>query len=246
MMLVYRLEGIGSLNQTYNSLTGKMRIFAQYVFSRSGPMGSGATPLGIFVRSDNSHDRANLAYTILPYSRKSAGLKTEFHSHPGVTLSVYDCRPTSRGNIKLTGAEMADSPDIRFNYLATDHDRRVAIDAMRFTRKLMQQPAVAPFKPVELRPGLQDGDDDNALLDAFRAGATTIFHPVGTAKMGRGEDARAVVDSRLRVIGLDALRVIDASVMPTVTSGNTNAPTMMIAEKGAEMILQDAAATRAA
>ena len=168
VMLVYRLDGIGTLNQAYNSLTGKMRIFAQYVFSRSGPMGSGATPLGIFVRSDDSHDRANLGYTILPYSRKSAGLKTEFHSHPGVTLSVYDCRPTSRGTITLTGGEMAAAPDIRFNYLTTEHDRRVAIDAMRFTRKLMRQPAVAPFNPVELRPGPQTGDDDAALLEAFR------------------------------------------------------------------------------
>jgi choline dehydrogenase len=243
VMLVYRLEGIGTLNEAYNSLTGKMQIFAQYVLSRSGPMGSGATPLGIFVRSDNSHDRANLGYTILPYSRKSAGLKTEFHSFPGVTLSVYDCRPTSRGTIKLTGGEMAVVPDIRFNYLTTEHDRRVAIDAMRFTRKLMQQPAVAPFKPIELRPGPQTGDSDDALLEAFRESATTIFHPVGTAKMGRREDTMAVVDSRLRVIGVDALRVIDASVMPTVTSGNTNAPTMMIAEKGAAMILEDARQT---
>jgi choline dehydrogenase len=240
VLLVYQLDGVGTLNQAYNSLTGKLRIFAQYVLSRSGPMGSGATPLGIFVRSDDSHDRANLAFTILPYSRKSAGLKTEFHDFPGVTLSVYDCRPTSRGTVSLTGSEMAAPPDIRFNYLSTDHDRRVAVDAMRYARRLMRQPVVAPFKPAELRPGPQIGDTDDELLEAFRASATTIFHPVGTAKMGRPDDRLAVVDARLRVIGLDALRVIDASVMPTVTSGNTNAPTMMIAEKGAEMILQDA------
>ena len=243
MMLVYRLDGIGTLNQAYNSLTGKMKIFAQYVLSRSGPMGSGATPLGIFVRSDNDHDRANLGYTILPYSRKSAGLKTEFHDHPGVTLSFYDCRPTSRGTIKLTGSEMAAPPELQFNYLSTEHDRRVMIDGMRFTRKLMQQSAVAPFKPVELRPGPDTGDDDSALLEAIRAGTTTIFHPVGTAKMGRPEDGMAVVDARLKVIGMDGLRVIDASVMPTVTSGNTNAPTMMIAEKGAAMILEDTRAS---
>jgi len=240
VMLCYRLDGIGTLNEAYNSLTGKMRIFAQYVLSRSGPMGSGATPLGIFVRSDTDHDRANLAYTILPYSRVSSGLATEFHPFPGVTLSVYDCRPTSRGTIRLTGREMAAQPDIRFNYLSTDHDRRVAVAAMRFTRNLMRQKAVQPYKPVEIRPGPEVGDDDAALLDAFRATATTIFHPVGTAKMGRPEDPMAVVDARLKAIDLDGLRVIDASVMPTVTSGNTNAPTMMIAEKGAEMILQDA------
>ncbi|HVG52412.1 MAG TPA: GMC family oxidoreductase N-terminal domain-containing protein [Xanthobacteraceae bacterium] len=240
VLLVYRLDGVRTLNETYNSLTGKLRIFAQYVLSRSGPMGSGATPLGIFVRSDSTHDRANLAYTILPYSRKSAGLRTEFHDHPGVSLSVYDCRPTSRGAIRLTGTEMAMQPDIRFNYLSTDHDRRVAIDAMRFTRKLMKQPAVAPFKPEELKPGPKTGDSDNELLEAFRANATTIFHPVGTAKMGRPDDPMAVVNSRLRVTGTDGLRVIDASIMPTVTSGNTNAPTMMIAEKAAEMVLEDA------
>ena len=240
VMLVYRLEGIGTLNQAVNSLYGKMKIFAQYVLSRSGPMGSGATPLGIFVRSDNDHDRANIAFTILPYSRATAGLKAEFNAEPGLTVSVYDCRPTSRGTIRLTGSEMADPPDIRFNYLTTEHDRRVAVDAMRFARKLMRQPAVAPYKPVETKPGPQTGDDDASLLEAFREGATTIFHPVGTAKMGRREDAMAVVDARLRAIGLDGLRVVDASVMPTVTSGNTNAPTMMIAEKASEMILQDA------
>ncbi len=240
--LVYKLEGIGTLNQAVNSLFGKARIFAQYVLSRSGPMGSGATPLGIFVKSDNDHDRANLGYTILPYSRKSAGLKAEFHSHPGITISAYDCRPTSRGTIKLTGNEMAAQPDIRFNYITTEHDRRVAIDAMRFTRKLMAQPAVQPFKPIELKPGPTTGNDDQSLLEAFRANATTIFHPVGTAKMGRREDPMAVVDARLKLIGMEGLRVIDASVMPTVTSGNTNAPTMMIAEKAAAMILEDARA----
>jgi choline dehydrogenase-like flavoprotein len=217
-----------------------MKIFAQYVLSRSGPMGSGATPLGIFVKSDNDHDRANIAFTILPYSRKSAGLKAEFNTEPGLTVSVYDCRPTSRGTIRLTGGEMADAPDIRFNYLTTEHDRRVAVDAMRFARKLMRQPAVAPYKPVETKPGPQTGDDDRSLLEAFREGATTIFHPVGTAKMGRREDPMAVVDARLRAIGLEGLRIVDASEMPTVTSGNTNAPTMMIAEKASEMILQDA------
>ena len=242
--MVYKLDGIGTLNQAYNSLTGRMKIFLQYLLSRSGPMGSGATPLGIFVRSDKDHDRANVAYTIIPYSRNlTAGLGMNFHDHPGVTISAYDCRPTSRGTIKLTGSEMADQPDIRFNYLSTDHDRRVAVDAMRFTRKLMAQPAVFPFKPEELKPGSSAGDDDTSLLEAFRELSTTIFHPVGTAKMGRRDDATAVVDARLKVIGLEGLRVVDASVMPTVTSGNTNAPTMMIAEKASAMIIEDARAT---
>jgi choline dehydrogenase-like flavoprotein len=245
--LVYKLEGIGTLNQAYNSLSGKMKIFMQYVVSRSGPMGSGATPLGIFVRSDNEHDRANIACTIIPYSRNVAkGLGMHFHEHPGLTFSVYDCRPTSRGTIKLTGKEMADQPDIRFNYLTTEHDRRVAVASMRFARKLMAQPAVAPYKPVELKPGPETGDDDRSLLDAFRELATTIFHPVGTAKMGRTDDPMAVVDARLKMIGMEGIRVVDASVMPTVTSGNTNGPTMMIAEKASEMILQDARTALAA
>jgi choline dehydrogenase-like flavoprotein len=240
--LVYKLEGIGTLNQAVSSLYGKAKIFAQYVLSRSGPMGSGATPLGIFVRSDKDHDRANIGYTILPYSRKTAGLKAEFHDFPGITISAYDCRPTSRGTIRLTGKEMSAPPDILFNYITTEHDKRVAIDAMRFTRKLMAQPAMTPFRPIELRPGPATGDDDQSLLEAFRASATTIFHPVGTAKMGRHEDPMAVVDARLKVIGMEGLRVIDASVMPTVTSGNTNAPTMMIAEKASAMIIEDARA----
>jgi choline dehydrogenase len=240
MLLTYQLEGIGTLNQTYNSLLGKLSIAARYGLFRTGPMASGPSPLGIFVKSDDRHDRANLAYTILPFSRTAPGMKSSFHPFPGVTMSVYDCRPTSRGTIRLTGADMAAAPDIRFNYLSTDDDRRVAINAMRITRRLMQRPALAPYKPVELRPGPATGDDDAALLEAFRQNSTTIFHPVGTAKMGRRDDASAVVDARLKIIGLDAIRVIDASVMPTVTSGNTNAPTMMIAEKGADMILQDA------
>jgi choline dehydrogenase-like flavoprotein len=240
MMLTYRLEGIGTLNQAYNSLLGKLSIAARYALFRSGPMASGPSPLGIFIRSDSRRERANLAYTVLPFSRTAPGMKASFHPFPGVTMSVYDCRPTSRGTVRLTGTAMADAPEIKFNYLSTEDDRRVAIDAMKITRRMMRRPVLEPYKPEELRPGPATGDDDAALLEAFRQGATTIFHPVGTAKMGRREDAMAVVDQRLRMIGLDAIRVIDASVMPTVTSGNTNAPTMMIAEKGAAMILEDA------
>ena len=240
MILTYRLEGIATLNQTYNSLLGKLGIAMNYALFRRGPMATGPSPLGIFLRSDSTKDRANLGYAILPFSRTGPGMKAKFHKFPGLTMSVYDCRPTSRGYIRLASADAASQPDIRFNYLSTEEDRRVAIAAMRITRHLMSRPAFAPYNVIELRPGAEAGDDDNSLLEAFRKYSTTIFHPVGTAKMGRREDAMAVVDSRLRVIGLDALRVIDASIMPTVTSGNTNAPTMMIAEKGAEMILQDA------
>jgi choline dehydrogenase len=240
MILTYRLEGVRTLNQDYNSLAGKLGIFARYALFRSGPMATGVSPLGMFMRSNSRYDRANICFVVLPFSRTAPGMQAAFHDFPGITLSVYDCRPTSRGTIRLNSADMAAKPDIRFNYLSTAEDREVAIEAMQITRRMMRRKAFAPYHPVELRPGPQTGDDDASLLEAFRNYSTTIFHPVGTAKMGRRDDAMAVVDARLRVIGLDALRVIDASIMPTVTSGNTNAPTMMIAEKGAEMVLADA------
>jgi choline dehydrogenase len=242
MLLTYRLENIATMNQEYHSLLGKIGIAMNYALFRRGPMSTGPSPLGIFLRSDPTKDRANLGYAVLPFSRTAPGMTAKFHDFPGLTMSVYDCRPTSRGHIRLASADTQTYPDIQFNYLSTEEDRRVAIAAMRITRDLMRRPAFAPYKPVELRPGPQTTDDDDSLLEAFRNYSTTIFHPVGTAKMGRREDVRAVVDARLRLIGADGLRVIDASVMPTVTSGNTNAPTMMIAEKGAEMILQDARA----
>ena len=242
MILTYRLDGIATMNQDYNSLFGKIGIAMNYALFRRGPMSTGPSPLGIFLRSDSHKDRANLGYAILPFSRTGPGMQAKFHDFPGLTMSVYDCRPTSRGHVRLASTDTAAKPEIQFNYLSTEEDRRVAIAAMRITRDLMKRPAFAPYKPVELRPGSEASDNDGSLLEAFRKYSTTIFHPVGTAKMGRREDAMAVVDARLKLIGTEALRVIDASIMPTVTSGNTNAPTMMIAEKGAEMVLQDARA----
>jgi choline dehydrogenase-like flavoprotein len=242
MILAYRLEGVATMNQEYHSLLGRVGIALNYALYRRGPMSTGPSPLGIFLRSDDNKDRANLGYAVLPFSRTGPGMKAQFHDFPGLTMSVYDCRPTSRGYVRLAAADPQVYPEIRFNYLSTEEDRRVAIAAMRITRDLIRRPAFAPYKPVELRPGPQTTDDDDSLLEAFRNYSTTIFHPVGTAKMGRRDDVNAVVDARLRVIGVESLRVVDASVMPTITSGNTNAPTMMIAEKGAEMILQDAGA----
>ena len=148
--------------------------------------------------------------------------------------------------MRLKNADVAAAPELRFNYLSTPDDRELAIESIRITRRLMGRKALAAYRPVEIRPGPQVGDDDDALLEAFRSYATTIFHPVGTARMGSVHDANAVVDARLRAIGLEGLRVIDASVMPTITSGNTNAPTMMIAEKGAAMVLEDARTVRPA
>ena len=150
-------------------------------------------------------------------------------------------QPTSRGFVRLRSADPADKPVIKPNYLSTDEDRRVAADSIRVARRIAAQPALAPYRPAEYLPGPQVSTDDNeALVRAAGDTGTTIFHPVGTAKMGLPSDPLAVVDARLRVIGLDRLRVIDASVMPTITSGNTNSPTMMIAEKGAAMMREDA------
>ena len=247
MLLTYRLEGTHTLNQRYNAPFGRVGIALEYALLRRGPMAMGPSPLGIFLRSDQDRDRANLAFTVLPFSRVAPGMKSNFHPFPAITMSVYTCRPTSRGTVRLKNADVTAAPELRFNYLSTPDDRELAIESIRITRRIMGRTALAPYRPVEIRPGPQVRDDDeNALLEAFRTHATTIFHPVGTARMGSVHDANAVVDARLRVIGLDGLRVIDASVMPTITSGNTNAPTMMIAEKGAAMVLEDALGARPA
>jgi choline dehydrogenase-like flavoprotein len=247
MLLTYQLEGTHTLNQRYNAPFGKVGIALEYALLRRGPMAMGPSPLGIFLRSDQDRDRANLAFTVLPFSRVSPGMKSNFHPFPAITMSVYTCRPTSRGTVRLKNPDTAAAPELRFNYLSTPDDRELAVESIRITRRIMGRKALAPYRPVEIRPGPQvRDDDDQALLEAFGAHATTIFHPVGTARMGAPHDAHAVVDARLRVIGVEALRVIDASVMPTITSGNTNAPTMMIAEKGAALVLEDAQGARPA
>jgi choline dehydrogenase-like flavoprotein len=161
------------------------------------------------------------------------------HPFPAFTASVTNVRPTSRGTLTLKSNDPSQPPAIRPNYLATPEDQRVAADSIRVTRKIVSQPALQKYSPVEYLPGPAVRDDEAGLVKAAGDIGTTIFHPVGTARMGRDDDARAVVDARLRVIGIDALRVVDASVMPAITSGNTNSPTMMIAEKGAAMILED-------
>ena len=161
------------------------------------------------------------------------------HTFPAFTASVANLQPTSRGHIRLKSPDPADAPAIQPNYLSTDEDRRVAADSIRVTRRIVAQPALQAFHPVEYLPGESVGNDDTSLAKAAGDVGTTIFHPVGTAKMGRDTDPLAVVDERLRVFGLDGIRVVDASVMPTITSGNTNSPTIMIAEKGAAMIRED-------
>jgi choline dehydrogenase-like flavoprotein len=197
--------------------------------------------LGLFTRSDPGRDRANIQYHVQPLSLDRFG--EPLHTFPAFTASVANVQPTSRGHVRLKSANPVDAPEIQPNYLSTDEDRRVAAQSIRVTRRIVAQPALAPYRPVEYLPGdTVSGDDDAALAKAAGDIGTTIFHPVGTAKMGRDSDPMAVTDERLRIIGLDRIRVVDASVMPTITSGNTNSPTMMIAEKGAAMIRQDAKA----
>ncbi|HEY1311564.1 MAG TPA: GMC oxidoreductase, partial [Pseudolabrys sp.] len=235
---IYKVTGIRTLNEMYSSLLERAWMGANYALFRRGPLTMAPSQLGAFTKSDPSLDRANLQYHIQPLSLDKFG--EPLHPFPAFTASVANVRPTSRGTLKLKSADPVDAPAISPNYLATPEDQRVAANSIRITRRIVAQPALQPYSPQEYLPGPQVRDDDEAAL-VKSAGdiGTTIFHPVGTARMGRSDDARAVVDARLRVIGIDGLRVIDASVMPSITSGNTNSPTMMIAEKGAAMVLED-------
>ncbi|MGB7259433.1 MAG: GMC family oxidoreductase N-terminal domain-containing protein [Pseudolabrys sp.] len=238
LRMIYKVSGIKTLNETYAKLFGRIGMGANYLFRRRGPMTMAPSQLGAFTRSDSTQDRANIQYHVQPLSLDKFG--EPLHPFPAFTASVANVRPTSRGALTLKSADPADAPAIDPNYLATPEDRQVAADSIRVTRKIVSQPALRKYSPVEFLPGASARDDDEAALE-HAAGdiGTTIFHPVGTARMGRDGDTQAVVDARLRVTGIGNLRVIDASVMPSITSGNTNSPTMMIAEKGAAMILED-------
>jgi choline dehydrogenase len=237
LRLIYKVSGARTLNETYRSLLGRARMGLDYALFRRGPLTMAPSQLGLFTRSDPARERANIQFHVQPLSLDKFG--DPLHEFPAFTASVCNLQPTSRGFVRLRSADPADKPVIKPNYLSTDEDRRVAVDSIRVARRIAAQPALAKYKPVEYLPGPSVGDDDAALGKAAGDIGTTIFHPVGTAKMGRASDPMAVVDERLRFIGLERLRVVDASVMPTITSGNTNAPTMMIAEKGAAMIRED-------
>ena len=238
LRMIYKVTGIKTLNEMYASAFGRAQIFLDYALRRRGPLTMAPSQLGIFTRSDPKRERANIQYHVQPLSLDRFG--EPLHTFPAFTASVANVQPTSRGHIRLKSADPAAAPAIQPNYLSTDDDRRVAADSIRVTRKIVAQPALKAFHPVEYLPGESVGDDDASLAKAAGDVGTTIFHPVGTAKMGRDSDPLAVVDERLRVFGLDRIRVVDASVMPTITSGNTNSPTIMIAEKGAAMIREDA------
>ena len=229
---IYKVANTVTLNQTYYSLLGKAKMGLDYALRRRGPLTMAPSQLGLFTRSSPGHDRANIQFHVQPLSLDKFG--DPLHRFPAITVAACNLRPTSRGTIRIAAPDPAAAPIIDPNYLATEADRQVAADAIRVTRRLMQQPALARFEPDEYLPG--PAYPDAELARAAGDIGTTIFHPVGTAKMGPARDPMAVVDGALLVHGLSGLRVIDASVMPTITSGNTNTPTIMIAAKSAEMI----------
>ena len=241
LRMIFKVQGIATLNERYHAPLGFPRMLAEYALLRRGPLTMAPSQLGLFTRSDRDQARANLQYHIQPLSLDRFG--EPLHKFPAFTASVCNLQPTSRGSVRLRSRDAAAAPIIAPKYLSTDEDRRIAASAIRLTRKIAAQPALAPFRPDEYLPGSGVRDEDEAgLVKAAGDIGTTIFHPVGTAKMGLSSDPLAVVDDRLRATGIDRLRVIDASVMPTITSGNTNAPTMMIAEKGAALLAADAKA----
>ncbi|MEW5686270.1 MAG: GMC family oxidoreductase N-terminal domain-containing protein [Pseudomonadota bacterium] len=234
---IYKVSGVPTLNMLYRSLLRRGWMGVEYALFRSGPLTMAPSQLGIFTTSSPEHERPNIQFHVQPLSLDRFG--EPLHGFPAVTVAACNLRPTSRGEVRLRSADPAAAPLIAPNYLSTEADRRVAADAIRVTRRLMRQPALAAYRPEEYLPGPTVGDDEVALAKAAGDIGTTIFHPVGTAKMGLESDPTAVVDARLRVIGLEGLRVIDASVMPTITSGNTNTPTVMIGERGAGFVLED-------
>jgi choline dehydrogenase len=232
---VYKIRNALTLNQRAGNLRGKAAIALEYALRRSGPMSMAPSQLGVFAKSDPSFETANLQYHVQPLSLDAFG--EPLHSFPAITASVANLRPDSRGSVHIRSNDPRVHPAIQPNYLSQETDRRVAADSIRVTRRIMAASALARFEPEEFRPG-PDFASDEELAKAAGDIGTTIFHPVGTCKMG--PDEHAVVDERLRVHGVAGLRVADASIMPSITSGNTNSPTIMIAEKASEMILADA------
>lgn len=232
---VFRVTGARTLNTIANSLWGKATIALEYALSRSGPMAMAPSQLGAFARSSAEVATPDLEYHVQPLSLEAFG--EPLHPSPAITASVCHLRPSSRGTVRAVSPDPAAAPEIAPNYLSTEVDRLTAARAIRLTRRIAAQAPLAPFRPEEMKPGPEVSNDDAALAEAAGRIGTTIFHPVGTVAMGAGEDAP--LDNRLRLRGIEGLRVIDASAMPTITSGNTASPTLMIAEKGAAMLLED-------
>ncbi len=236
---VYKISGAPTMNALYASLWRRPLMALEYALLRRGPLSMAPSQLGAFAFSSPDHATPNLQFHAQPLSLEKFG--EALHPFPAITLSVCNLRPTSRGSVHARGPDPHAPPAIQPNYLATDEDCRVAIDSLRLVRRIVAQPALAQYFPREHLPGDRLQSDDQ-LLEAARNIGTTIFHPVGTAKMGLADDPMAVVDERLRVFGVKGLRIADASIMPCIVSGNTNSPTMMIAGKAASMLTEDAAA----
>jgi choline dehydrogenase len=236
---VYGVTGAPTLNALYAQVWRRPLMALEYAALRRGPLTMAPSQMGAFARSSDAYETPNLQFHVQPLSLDAFG--EPLHPYPAITISVCNLRPTSRGWIHAASPDPAAAPAIQPNYLSTADDERVAVEALRLVRRIVAQPPLQHFHPHELKPG-DEACSDETLLDAARRLATTIFHPVGTAKMGLASDPLAVVDARLRVFGVDRLRIADASVMPTITSGNTNSPTMMIAEKAARMMREEAIA----
>ena len=235
---VFKVKNTTTLNRLASSLWGKARIGLEYAFNRSGPMSMAPSQLGAFTRSDPAQPYPNLEYHVQPLSLDAFG--SPLHTFDAITASVCNLNPTSRGTVHIKSPNFQEAPAIAPNYLSTETDRKIAADSLRVTRRIVSQSALAPYMPQEYKPGVEFQTDEEL---AKLAGdiASTIFHPVGTTAMGKAGDPMAVVDARLRVHGVAGLRVVDAGVMPRITSGNTNSPTLMIAEKAAQWIAEDAA-----
>ena len=236
----FKVKGVRTLNEWAGSPLGRVQMALEYLFFRSGPLTMAPSQLGAFTKSDPRRDSANLQYHVQPLSLDKFG--DPLHAFPAFTSSVCNLRPVSRGYVRIQSADPREAPLINPRYLSAEEDRAVALQAMRLTRRIAAQPALARYSPEEFLPGIQH-DSDEALAQAAGDIGTTIFHPVGTCKMGMADEPAAVVDSRLRLIGVEGVRVVDASVMPTITSGNTNSPTVMIAERGAQMMREDRRST---
>ena len=234
---IYRLkEGTETLNQKYHSIMDNIAMGLEYIFKQSGPLSMAPSQLGAFVKSSDDVDTPNLQYHFQPLSLDKFG--DPLHNFPAITLSVCNLRPTSRGSLSLDGPDIRSDPIIDPNYLSTPEDRKVASDSIKWNRRIMASASYEKYEPIEVLPGIEVQSEEE-LAEAAGNISLSIYHPVGTCKMGPRADPNAVVDNELRVHGLNGIRVIDASIMPTITSGNTNSPTIMIAEKGADMIIME-------
>ncbi len=234
LRMIYKVSQVKTLNMMMRSTLAKAGMAMEYALMKKGPLTMAPSQLGIFAKSSANQARANVEYHVQPLSLEKFG--EGLHPFPAFTASVCNVRPTSRGSVNIMSASLEAKPEILCNYLSTDEDVQVALESIQLTRRIAAQPALEKYQPQEFKPGPLATTDDDLIRAASNIG-TTIFHPVGTCKMG--QDDMSVVDATLRVHGIDRLRVVDASVMPTITSGNTNAPSMMIAEKAAQLMLGD-------